>query len=331
MRTKTLTMPWINAQGKVDSKIIGWTALAAAILAASTSTTFAKILTTSLSPLTLLLLSESIVLFFTVLSFGFVPLFEEIVKIKSKYVLPLLVVGLCNSVIAPMLVFSGLHLSKAVNAELFLRSYSFFLFIYATIFLKERTNRTDILALLCMLFGIMIVALRGFSGPLVIARGDILILTGAFIYALGGAVFKKHLTKLHPEVVLFSRGVMAVAFFCVVAPIIQHPFLEEIKVFPIALVGALVGYGFLSRFIYLFGFYESMERLSAHTVSLFLPLVTVGALFFSHMYLKESVYWYHITGGLFIILGSIIIQYSSTHYKGKHLDRHMRHSNRHHI
>lgn len=320
-----------NTLKKTRYKAIGWMSLAIAILAGSTSTTFAKLLGTTLSPLTLLLLSESIVLMFTILSFGFVPLIEELFSVKKKYISPLLLVGITNSIIAPLLVFTGLHVADAVNAELFLRSSSFFLFVYAGVFLHETTKRSDILALLSMFIGISVVALRGFSGPLTIASGDLLIIGGAFSYAMGSLTFKKKLSKLHPEVVLFSRGLMAIAFFIVVAPLVQLPIVEEITAFPVELIGALVGYGFLSRFLYLFGFYESLERMSAHTVSLFLPLISVGSLTFSHFYLGEDLYWYHIIGGMFIILGSLIFQYSSHHFKGNHLDRYMRHSNRHHI
>jgi len=139
------------------------------------------------------------------------------------------------------------------------------------------------------------------------------------------------LSKLHPEVVLFSRGLMAIMFFLLVAPLVQLPIVEEITTFPIGLIGALVGYGFLSRFIYLFGFYESMEHMSAHTVSLFLPLISIGSLIFAHFYLGEAIHWYHIAGGMFIILGSLIFQYSSHHFKGANLERHMRHGDRHHV
>ncbi|MAE68276.1 MAG: DMT family transporter [Candidatus Peribacteraceae bacterium] len=331
MYTKNFSLPFFGAKQKVRSTTVGWISLAIAIIAGSTSTPFAKVLGTSLSPLTLLLLSESIVLIFTILSFGFLPLLEELLAIKKKHIAPLISIGITNSIIAPLLIFTGLHVADAVNAELFLRSSSFFLFIYAGIFLREKIRRAEILALLSMFFGISIVALRGFTGPMSIAPGDLLIIGGALSYAIGNAVFKQKLSKLHPEVVLFSRGLMAVTFFVLVAPIVQLPIVEEITTFPLALFGALIGYGFLSRFMYLFSFYESMERMSAHTVSLFLPLISVGSLAFAHVYLGEGVYWYHMVGGLFIILGSIIIQLSSKHLKGEHLDRHLRHGNRHHV
>jgi drug/metabolite transporter (DMT)-like permease len=331
MYTKTLSLPFLGTNKKARSISIGWIALVCAVLAGSTSITFAKELGAVFSPMSLLVLSESIVLLFTVLSFGFLPLIEEVISIKKKYIPALLVVGITNSIIAPLLVFTGLHMSKAVNAELFLRSYSIFLFIYAAIFLKEKITRTDMFALLCMTIGVSIVALRGFSGPIEIATGDLLILSGAVVYAIGGIVFKQKLTKVHPEVVLCVRGLMAITFFLLLAPITEVNLIHEVRSLPYTLIGALVGYGFISRFLYLFGFYESMERLQVHTVSLVLPLVTIGSLFFAHIRLGEVLEWYHFAGALFLIAGSFVMKLSPKHKKGKHLARDLHHGHRHHL
>jgi drug/metabolite transporter (DMT)-like permease len=103
------------------------------------------------------------------------------------------------------------------------------------------------------------------------------------------------------------------------------------QLFPYQMIGALIGYGLIARFLYLFSFYESMERLPIHKVSMMLPLITVGSLLFSNAILKEQIAWYHIFGGAMIIAGSAVMQLSTTHFKGKHLSFHLRHSNRHHI
>ena len=331
MYTKTLTFPLFGTDRKSKSIVIGWVGLSIAILCASTSTTYAKILTGALSPLTLLFVSESIVLIFTVLSFGFVPIIEELFKKRKRYLFPLILVGITNSIIAPLLIFTGLQMSQAINAELYLRTYAIFLFIFASIFLREKITRTDIFALMCTFSGVLIVAMKGFTSGFVTERGDLLILSGALTYAIGGVIFKKKLHKIHPELVLFVRGVTAIAFFLAVSPFLGNNLLAEVKLFPYEMIGALIGYGLIARFLYLFSFYESIERLPIHTVSMLLPLITIGSLLFSRAMLKEEIAWYHILGGVMIILGSIVMQLSAKHFKGKHLSWHLRHSNRHHI
>ncbi len=331
MHSKALSLPFLGSTRSTRSISIGWISLVCAVLAGSTSMTFAKELATVFSPLSLLIVSESIVLLFTILSFGFLPLMEEVLNLKKKHIPSLLIVGIANSIVAPLLLFTGLHMTEAVNAELFLRSYSFFLFVYAVIFLKEKVTRTDMLALLCMIIGVGVVAMRGFSGPLQFALGDILILCGAVVYAIGGIVFKQKLSKVHPEAVLTIRSMIAIGFFILLSPMTELNLAHEVQSMPLTLFGALLGYGFVSRFLYLFGFYESMERLPVHTVSLFLPLITIGSLLFAHLRLGESLQWYHGAGAFFLIIGSIVMQLSGKHLGKKHLARDLRHSNRHHV
>lgn len=331
MFSNTLRLPIFRADHKIRCISIGWISLSLAIIVGSTSTTFAKQLGTDLPPLTLLLLSESIVLLFTILSFGFVPLLKELIKIRREKMLPILIICTTNGVVAPLLAFSGLRTAAATNAELYLRSSSFFLFIYASLFLHEKIRRTEVMALLCMFFGLSIVALRGFSGPITLAIGDTMLIGSAMTYALGSMIFKKYLPKIHTEIILFCRGILAISFFIIMAPILHISIVQEITGFPVVLIGALIGYSFLSRFLYLFSYYESLERMSAHTIAMLLPLMSIGSLLFAHIYLGEPLYWYHAAGCIFILLGSIIIQFSSSHFEGKNLLRHLRHGNRQHI
>jgi len=329
MHTNTLSIPFLGSDKKVKAISIGWIALTVAVLAGSTSTTFAKELSGTFSPLSLLVISESIVLLFTVLSFGFIPLMNAVLSVKKKYIPALLIVGITNSIVAPLFVFTGLQMTQAVNAELFSRSYSLFLFVYAAIFLKEKISRTELFALLCMLIGVAIVALRGFTEAVSFHMGDMLILSGALVYAIGGIVFKEKLQKFHPEVVLCFRSMIALSFFFLFSPFTEIEIAHEIHAFPITLLGALLGYGFISRFLYLFSFYESIERLAVHTVSLVLPLITVGSLVFAHYHLGEDIHWYHISGAAFLLLGCVVLRLSSI--KSKHLERDLRYNNRHHV
>ena len=74
MHSKSISLPFLGTNKKARSISIGWIALGCAVLAGSTSVTFAKELGAVFSPMSLLVLSESIVLLFTVLSFGFLTL-----------------------------------------------------------------------------------------------------------------------------------------------------------------------------------------------------------------------------------------------------------------
>lgn len=332
MYTKSLpVIPFFRAKDHSRSELIGWAGLFCFVLAGSTSVPFAKEISTTLPPFSLLFISEMIALGFTVLSFGLVPLLKELRSLKKKSLPALLAVSLINGLVAPMIVLKGLSYTSAVNAELFLRSQSLFLFILAGIFLGQRLQRSHAMALTSVLIGIVIVGLEGLiEGPSV-NFGDWIVLCGAIIYAGGNTLFKHSLHKEHPELVLFVRGLTIVGCYLLVEPWLETSFIEHLKAFPEESYRALIGYGGIATFLYLFGFYEAMDRLKVHTVSLALPLVTVGSVLFAHLYLGEAITWYHAFGGAFILFGSFVIQLSNIHLKDRHLEKNMKHHHRRHI
>src|SRR3990167_8560251 len=93
MNTQTIsfTLPW--RRQTTSSNALGWIALSVAILAGSTSVTFASALAGSLSPLSMLFISEALTMLFTVLSFGLFPILKRITRLKKKNALPILLVG----------------------------------------------------------------------------------------------------------------------------------------------------------------------------------------------------------------------------------------------
>lgn len=204
------------------------------------------------------------------------------------------------------------------------------MFILAAVLLHEKIRRVDIAALMCTFLGVVVVALRGFSQGFSVQSGDILVLAGALMYATGSVVFKKKLHTLHPEIVLFVRGLTAITFFFLISPFVDFNIVSEVRAFPFVLIGALLGYGFISRFMYLFTYYEAVERLPIHTISIALPLISVGSILFSHIVLGEVIAWFHVIGAALIIGGTVLMQMSHKKRKSKHVLCHERH-HRHHI
>jgi drug/metabolite transporter (DMT)-like permease len=104
-----------------------------------------------------------------------------------------------------------------------------------------------------------------------------------------------------------------VAFFFILSPFIAHPFITEARTFPIVLISVLLSYGLISRFLLIFSYYESIERLPISTVSILSSLNVAGAILFAHLYLGEAVAWYHVVGVVFILAGATVVQWSSIH------------------
>src|SRR3989339_370557 len=283
--TGILRQPEVHVRRHLCSSTIGWIALTVMILAGSTTASFGKQLTTYFSPLSMLFLSEVMLLLFAVISFGFFPIFKHLRRVRREIVLPLFTAGVLNGVLAPALWFTGLTRTFAINSQWFGGSVIF--------------------------FGLLVVALHGFTERLSIANGDLLIVLAGALYGLGGVLIRKYLRHLEPQVIIVVRSCCAIAFFFLLSPFISHPFVTELQAFPWEFLGVLLGYGLISRFLLIFSYYESLEHLPLPTVS-FMGTVTVGTgLLFAHWYLGESILWYQSAGAALVILGAVIAQWGN--------------------
>ncbi|MDD5624097.1 MAG: DMT family transporter [Candidatus Peribacteraceae bacterium] len=285
----------------------GWVALFVMILAGSTNPAFGKQLTGTFSPLSMLLLSEVLMLLFAMLSFGFLPTFRHLLKIRRRQLLFLVIAGSINGIIAPLCWFSGLHATSAVNAELFSMTEMIFLMLLSVFVLRQPLGRSHVFGGTIVLFGVTTVALQGFTDGLTLGRGDLFIMLSCFLFAMGGTIVRKELHRLEPQLIILVRSAIAISFFFLISPFRERPFIDEVQLFPLVLLPILLSYGFVSRFLLVFSYYEAIERLPVATFSLFSTLVVAGATLFAHFYLGEPIHWYQAAGGGLIIFGASLV------------------------
>ncbi|MSR86672.1 DMT family transporter [Candidatus Peribacteria bacterium] len=313
--------PYVEWRGKsVSSRSIGGIALVVCILAASTYNTFAKILTESLSPLSLFFISELLTGLFVIFSYGLMPIIRKVIQLPRKSYLPLLCIGLTNGTIAPLLLFPGLKMSTAVNASLFGNMETVFLIILAVIVLHEHFHREHMLSITTMFAGVLVIALRGFTEGLHLYPGDILLILSSLSFATGSVIFRKYLRHTEPHLILFIRGAVAVSCFFLISPFLSYTLIEEIRAFPMSMIPVLLGFGLISRFLNIFSFYEALDRLPVTIVSLFTNMTVISSIIFAAWILHEPILGYHVVGGAFLILGALILELAGMHPSTKHLE-----------
>ena len=314
MHTNILTshLPFAQKSRMARIEAIGWLCFALALITGSTATPFSKQMSGVFSPFSMVFVSEFATLIFIVLSFGVVPLMSKVFSINRHSVLPLLGFSLMNSVLGPLLIFTGMRTTSAVNAELFMKSETVFLLLFAGTFLNERIRQEHVLAATVVIAGIIVIALHGFTEQVGITRGDLFILASGAVYALGVMFAKKSVKDVHPEVALFFRGMVALSFFFLSSPFLHHTFVEELAAFPADLLAPAVGYAFVSCFLYLFCFYEAVERLDTRIISIGIPMISIGSILLSHFYLGEPLFWYDLVGASMIVGGAIIMEKADT-------------------
>lgn len=305
-----------------SSQAIGWMALVVTIFSAGTYSGFAKVLTGAFTPLTFVFVSELLTAFLVLFSFGAMPMLRKLWRLEKKLYLPLLVVGLTSGTAAPLLMFAGLRASSAVNASLLGNTEMVFLLLLAMLFLGERCTRAQVFSACLIFFGIVVIALRGFTEGLTFQWGDALLLGASITWAVGSIVFRKYLHK-DPQLVLLVRSSIAVLFFFVLSSIIGPPLLDDIRGFPLALLPALLGFAFISRFLNVFSFYEALDHLPVTHVSLLCNLTSIVSVVFAHFYVGEAIQAYHLAGGGLILAGTIFLELTGMHPTAKHLEGHV--------
>ncbi len=316
------TLHWPLA---VRSENVGWLFLIVSILSGATYSAFAKSLTSVFSPLSLIFVSEVLTLFFLLFSFGVIPTFRELLRVRRPMVLPLLTIALFSGTLAPLLWFAGLRQTTAVNAVLFGNAELVFMLLLATMVLGERWTAGRVIAVGAIIAGIVTIALEGFTTALHLRPGDALILLASLSFSIGSITFRRYLRHSHPQVAMFTRSAMAIIVFFLLSPFRVHPFIGEVESFSLMLVPALIGFGFVSKFLNVFSFYQTLERLPVSTVSLFGSLGIIVSIAFSHAYLGEPIETYHILGGILIVAGTIILETFGLNHTREHLKQRYHH------
>ncbi len=302
----------------------GGAALAVSTLSGSTFNAFAKSLSTSLSSLSLLFVSEVLSVFFIFFSFGLFPVLRTVRHLHRKQLAWLTMLALCSGIIGPLLLFTGIAHTTAVNAGFFGKMQIVFMLILARFALKESITPAHLWAMACVLAGIVLILFKGLTQGIILQWGDLLIVASTLSYAFGAIIFRAHLHKVDSHLALLFRSGIAVSFFFLVSPFIAHPFIQEVRGMPAALFPSLLGFAFFSRFLNSVTHYVALSRLRVTTVSLVGSLDIIGATFFSWLFLGETIGWYHYAGGTLVILGTALLNVVGTHPDEKQLEEHLK-------
>lgn len=276
-----------------------------------TYSALAKGLTEFLSPVTLLLLSESLMALFIMMTLGFMPIIRGILKMDRKTLVVAMIVGVINSAIAPWMWFKGLQATTAVNSSILAGGDVIFMVVLSQWLLKEKISRAQELGALIVLAGILIISLHD-DQPIAVHIGDSLVIAAVGTFAVGAILFKKYLSHVSPEIALFVRNITGVATVAIIAGALRYPFIAEIGAFPLQKILLLLAFAFFSRYLHLLFYYESLDRIEATTAALIENAQPLSGIFFAVLILGENVAPHHALGAIFIIVGLMIEQISSS-------------------
>ncbi len=272
----------------------------------------AKGLTPWLSPASLLIISEALMAFFVIITFGAVPLLRQLAKLDMKTVGVCVLIGLLNSGLAPLLWFKGLSMTTAVNASVLSPTGLVTTLMFSSWLLGERVSRTQILGAFIILAGIVIINFGGVA-TFRVNPGDVIIVLATQLFALGSVLFKKYLTHIMPELAIAVRNVAGICGVLIASSVFQGSLtISDMSAFPMHLVSLLLAFVFFSRYLNLSFYYEALDRLPATTVSLIDIAAPLSGMAFAVLLLNESIPAQALFGGTFIVIGLLLEQLSQS-------------------
>ncbi|MSR67453.1 EamA family transporter, partial [Candidatus Peribacteria bacterium] len=181
-----------------------------ALLWNGTYNALAKGLTPFLSPVTLLLLSEGLTAIFILMTFGFFPLLHEFRKMDRRSIWISMLIGLLCSAVAPLLFFTGLARTSAINASMLSSADIIIILLGAHFILKEKVSHMQILGGSIVMLGVVIVNVAGTGVPSSVHIGDLFIVAGSLFFGTGAVLFKKYLSHMMPELAILFRNISAI-------------------------------------------------------------------------------------------------------------------------
>ncbi len=290
---------------------LGYILAFGALIWSGTYNALAKGLTPYLSPVSLLLVSESLTALFIILTFGLVPLYREFKKMDAQSIRISVLLGLVQSAIVPLLWFTGLAKTSAINASILGNADMVFMLIFSWIIFREQVGKMQVVGVLVVILGIIIINVSATGVSTSVHIGDGLILLGAFFSGIGAVFFKKYLSHVMPELSIAIRNISAIIIVLCASLFLPHSFIAEVAAFPIEKVLLLLAFTFFSRYLNLTFFYEGLDRLPATTFSFIELGGPLTGLIFASLILGEQIHSYQILGGIFIIFGMALEQLSS--------------------
>jgi len=200
-----------------------------------------------------------------------------------------------------LLYFFALSLTTVGNVVIIEYTYPVFITLFSSLYLKEKISMMQIFVLLLAFAGILV--MYG-SSTFSLSNRDFVGLTAVLgstlIFVINSLIIKKVIHRhSRLEIVLYQNLIPA----CILLPffLIVRPLPTPIQWTFASVHGVLIG-------VVAFALYFSaLRKIDLSTASIITYLEVVSAIFFSVIFLKETLTWNIVVGGSLILLATILL------------------------
>lgn len=220
----------------------------------------------------------------------------------------LAVLGALGMVFYQGLAYTSAHYTTATNMGLINAFIPIFTIIVGIFILKVRPSLAAILGSILSLIGLTyVMAQRHWSHLLALGNsyiGDVLMLIAVFFYACYGILLK----KWHIQIPLISSLYIQICF----ALVLHLPFVLWIGLDPIKTenIWSIAYAGIFPSIAAPFLWMMAVQQLGPNRSSIFMNLMPVFTAMIAYVWLNETWTIYHSVGGMVILLGILLAQYS---------------------
>jgi len=206
-----------------------------------------------------------------------------------------------------ILVYLSLHYTQAINATLLNSLNPAIVALLAFFLLKEDLRRAQWLGIIISMLGGILIIFRGNPGDILtlnLNRGDAFMFLAVFLWGIYNILMRRHGKILPMPVLFFGTAAAAVTLM---APLM----VIELAVGGLAWTGSLTmthGLALLYTSIFpsilsFWFFNRAVLMIGPSRSAIYMNLVIVFTAIQGMLFLKESLYWFHLAGALLIVLG----------------------------
>ncbi len=230
------------------------------------------------------------------------------VNVEKKYLLSVLLVALFQPVMYFIFETYGLTIITSSEAGMMIALIPIFVTILSAVILKEKPTKLQILFIFVSAFGILLI--QGMKTGFHINSSFLgfLLLFGAVFSAASFNIASRNASrKLKPQEITYYMMLLGAVIFNLIY-IIQLGFNHNLidyfyNILDIKIIIPIFYLGVIASIVGFFLVNYSLSKMPAHVSSVYANLSTVIAVMAGYVFLKEALYWYHIIGGILIIIG----------------------------
>ena len=232
---------------------------------------------------------------------------KEILQ-KKKYVLDnigfFIILGITSITIFNSTVYYSLYYMQVISGVLMISTIPVWIMFISSILGIEKTNKFQIFGVILSLLGVLFIITKSdleVIKNLAFNRGDLIMASGMFAWALYSALLKKKTYEIS-QITLLEVVIMTGLIFLIPIYILEMSFGSQIvldKPFILTLSYVVIFPGLASFFFWIKG----ISIIGANRAGVFLHLMPVFGSVMAIFLFNEKFMFYHLLGAIFIIAG----------------------------